>query len=98
MRDETKVHYSQVSTYVQCPRKYGYRYIDKIEMIQIPDANNPLICGLAVHLGAEKDIKSADEFYFNNFNIIDDKQINEFIKICLYLCIRFNFHYNKWAI
>ena len=42
--------YSRVSTYVNCPRQYKYRYIDKLKIYDDFEADNPLTIGTTIHL------------------------------------------------
>lgn len=81
MRNENKVHYSQVDTYLKCPRCYKYKYVDRIKMQRVPKANDPLLIGSTAHLGNETNYKTAEKFYLDSFPLIDNKQINELMKI-----------------
>lgn len=73
--------YSRVSCFKQCPFLYFLRYIKKYTTTKSQDADNPLYLGSAIHLGLEKDVEEARKQYFNEFYLISDQQINEFIKI-----------------
>jgi CRISPR/Cas system-associated exonuclease Cas4 (RecB family) len=81
MRDESKVHFSQVDTYEKCPRKYKYKYVDKIRMMRVPGPNDPLLIGTTAHLGHETDYKTAEKFYMSQYMVMTDDHINELIKI-----------------
>jgi CRISPR/Cas system-associated exonuclease Cas4 (RecB family) len=81
MRDESKVHFSQVDAYFKCARYYKYRYVDNVKMQHVPSANDPLLIGTTAHLGHETDYKTAEKFYLSNFMVIDNNHINELIKI-----------------
>lgn len=72
--------HSKVECANSCHYKYKLRYIDKLKTIDAPEANNPLICGNTIHLGAEKGLNAALEFYYGNFPVISDLHINEVIK------------------
>ncbi|NFH47243.1 Dna2/Cas4 domain-containing protein [Clostridium sporogenes] len=72
--------HSRVESFKGCPYKYKLRYIDKLKTISNQDANNALICGNTIHLGAEKDLKAALKFYKSNYYIMSDLNINEIIK------------------
>ena len=76
-----QVSYSSVSKYHECPRAYDYRYNQKLKRIHAPDGADPLLLGSTVHIGMQYDIKTASDFYFSQFCILDDLQINEMIKI-----------------
>ena len=57
------------------------RYIDEIEALPSTDANNPLILGIAMHVGIEKGVEEAIKTYYNSFPIITDDHVNEAIKL-----------------
>lgn len=73
--------YSRVSCFNHCPYQFKLRYLDEYESIHDPEANNALICGNSVHLGIEKSIEDAIEFYKSQFYILNDLHIEEIIKI-----------------
>ena len=73
--------YSRVSCFKDCSYKFKLRYLDQIETIHDPLPNNALIIGNALHLGLEKGIDEAIEFYKSQFYIFDDKHIEEIIKL-----------------
>ncbi len=72
--------HSRVESFKSCPYKYKLRYVDKLKTIPNQDANNALICGNTIHLGAEKDLKAALKFYKSNYYVLTDLHINEIIK------------------
>lgn len=76
-----QVSHSRIECFEQCPYKFKLRYID--ELVTLPDTepSNALYCGTAMHEGIEKGIKEGLASYFANYNVIDDLQINESIKI-----------------
>lgn len=73
--------YSRVSCFKHCPYQFKLRYLDKRETIHDPEPNNALICGNAIHLGIEKNIEEALEFYKSQFYILNDLHIEEMMKI-----------------
>ena len=73
--------YSRVSCFKHCPYQFKLRYLDKRETIHDPEPNNALICGNAIHLGIEKSIEEALEFYKSQFYILNDLHIEEMMKI-----------------
>lgn len=76
--------HSRVECHNNCPYQYKLRYVDHIKTISVPEPNNALICGNTIHKGAETDLKTAIEFYYSNYPIINDNHINEVIKFeCL---------------
>ena len=77
-----KIQYShsRVTSFQQCPYKWKLHYLDKLKTIPNTDPNNALICGNTIHLGAEKDLQVALEFYKSNYPLITDLHMNEMIK------------------
>ena len=73
--------YSRVSTYQQCPRRFKYQYIDEIKLIDDPTPDNALVVGNALHLGLETNVDNMLKHYYNHYNIIDDRHVNEAIKL-----------------
>lgn len=49
--------YSRVDCFSQCPYKYKLRYIEKLQRIQIPTADNALLLGQALHTGIERGVE-----------------------------------------
>lgn len=76
----TRYSHSRVECHNNCPYQYKLRYVDHIKTVQAPEPNNALICGNTIHKGAETDLKTAIEFYYSNYSIINDDHINELIK------------------
>lgn len=72
--------HSRVETHLSCPYKYKLRYVDKLKTIQAPNADDPLIVGNTIHLGAEKDLETAIKWYYDNYPIISDRHIEEVMK------------------
>lgn len=77
--------HSRVSTFEQCPAQFKYRYIEGLQTIHAPAADDPLIVGNALHTGIEKGEKAMLDWYFSQFPIIDDLQVNEAIKLSILL-------------
>ena len=76
--------YSAVSTFEQCPYRYKLQYIDGLKTIPSDDPTNALIIGTALHKAIETDIDTAIQEYFDSYNIITDRHIDEEIKLrCL---------------
>lgn len=76
----TRYSHSRVECHNNCPYQYKLRYVDHIKTISAPESNDALICGNTIHKGAETDLKTAIEFYYSNYPIINDNHINEVIK------------------
>lgn len=72
--------HSKVECHISCPFKYKLRYVDKLKTIPAYEADNALICGNTIHTGAEKDLKSALDFYYSNYPIITDRHVEEVMK------------------
>ena len=73
---------SAITQYKTCPYKYKLQYVDELETIPAYEANNALIVGTAIHYGCETgSVEKAIENYYSNFNVIDDLQINEAMKL-----------------
>ena len=72
--------HSRVETHLSCPYKYKLRYVDKLKTIQAPNADDPLIVGNTIHLGAEKDLETAIKWYYDNYPMISDRHIEEVMK------------------
>ena len=73
--------YSRVNTFEKCKYQYKLHYIDKIETLPTDDPQDARIIGKAMHTGIEKDVESAINEYFESYNVISDKHINESIKL-----------------
>ena len=77
----TQFSHSRVESFVQCPYKYKLRYIDKLKTLPNTDPTNALILGTALHTGIEKDIKTAIDWYYNQFPVISDEHVTEAMKL-----------------
>lgn len=77
----TQFSHSRVECFKDCPYKYKLRYLDKLKTFPTDDPSSPLVLGSTIHLAIEKGLDEAREYYFNQYPIIDDKHINEFMKI-----------------
>ena len=77
----SKLGYSAVSTFENCPYQYKLRYIDKVEMLDDYEPTDALKIGTALHRGIETDVKTAIQEYYNSYPIINDLHINEAIKL-----------------
>jgi len=73
--------HSRVNTFEKCPYQFKLRYFDKLTTIPDPAADDALVVGNALHLGAEKDERAMLEFYFSKYTVIDDWHINEAMKL-----------------
>lgn len=73
--------YSRVECFKQCPYKFKLAYLDGLKTYFNCDPSNPLTVGTALHTGIEKDTDTAISEYYANYPIIDDKHIEEAIKL-----------------
>lgn len=73
--------YSRVDTFKQCPYKFKLAYIDGLTTLPDYDPTDPRIIGTALHTGIEKDTETAIREYYASFPVIDDKHIEEAIKL-----------------
>ena len=76
-----RVSFSRIDLYHTCPYKWKLKYIDELEPTVNTDidASNPLLLGKALHAGIEG--LNPTEYYFSQFNIINDAHINFSIQI-----------------
>ena len=77
----SKLGYSAVSTFENCPYQYKLRYIDKVEMLDDYEPTDALKIGTALHRGIEVDTSTAIQEYYNSYPIITDAHITEAIKL-----------------
>ncbi len=77
----SKIGYSAVSTFENCPYQYKLRYIDEVEMLDEYEPTDALKLGTALHRGIEVDTSTAIQEYFNSYPIITDAHITEAIKL-----------------
>lgn len=73
--------YSRVELFKQCPCRFKYSYIDELKAISELDYNDALILGSSLHLGLETDVNNMLDTYHKSYNIIDNNQVNESIKL-----------------
>lgn len=76
-----QVSYSRVGTFLSCPYKWKLSYRDNLTTLPTDDPQSPLILGHALHTGLEKDVQAAIREYYSAYPIIDDRHINEAIKL-----------------
>ena len=73
--------HSRIEEFNNCKYKYKLHYVDKLETITCNTADNPLLIGLLLHEAIEIGLEKSSKKYYSKFNIIDDLQINEVIKV-----------------
>lgn len=72
---------SQLSCYQTCPHKYYITYIEHVEVIPSQDAAEARTIGTAMHLSAEHGLEYAKDWYYSQYYVITDAQINEVLKL-----------------
>jgi len=78
----SRVSYSKISTWNECPFKYRLQYIEKLEVKDSTDPASPLYIGTAVHTGIEKhSIEAAIESYKSNFTELTEEHEFEIEKL-----------------
>lgn len=76
-----RVSYSRIECFKKCPYQYKLRYLDGLKTLPDYEANNALIIGTALHTGIEKDVKTAIDWYYRQFPVINDLHVEEVIKL-----------------
>lgn len=73
--------YSRISCFNHCKQQYKYRYIDKINLLKVPEPDNALIIGNTLHLALETNLETAKRFYLNTYPVVNNNMIDELIKL-----------------
>ena len=76
-----RFHFSTAECFDNCPHRFKLRYLEDLDVIPTDDPQNPLRLGTAIHTGAEKDLQTAVRDYLMSYPVIDDRHINEVIKM-----------------
>lgn len=76
-----QVSHSRIETFLKCGWQYKLRYVDKLKTYFNNDPSNALIIGQALHTGIETTTEEAIEWYYNQYPMIDDKHIEEAMKL-----------------
>lgn len=76
-----QVSHSRIETFKKCGYQYKLRYVDKLKTYFNGNPDNPLIVGTALHTGIEKDVATAVAEYYANYPVIDDKIVEEAMKL-----------------
>ena len=77
----SRLGYSAVSTFENCPYQYKLRYINKVEMLDEYEPADALKIGTALHRGIEVGTSTAIHEYYNSYPVISDQHITEAIKL-----------------
>jgi ATP-dependent helicase/DNAse subunit B len=75
------ISHSKVETYKNCGRQFKFRYIDGLKTLPNYDPDNPLVLGIALHSGIERNEKEALAEYAAFFPQITDQHIEEMMKL-----------------
>ena len=75
------ISYSKVDCFNSCKYKYKLQYVDKLRTYDDYDPASPLKLGTAIHKGIEVDVPTAIQEYYNSYPIINEKHIEEVIKL-----------------
>lgn len=73
--------YSRVESFNKCPYKFYLNYVEGLKTYFTPDADDARTIGTAFHMGIEQDVATAIKWYYSQYPIIDDKHIEEAIKL-----------------
>ena len=76
-----RISYSRIECFKKCPYQYRLRYIEKLKTFFNCDPANALTIGTALHTGLEKGVKTAIKEYYAQYPVIDNKNIEEAIKL-----------------
>ena len=77
----TQYSYSRVSLFQQCPLKFKYHYIDKVEVEEYPNADDPLILGKSMDTGLEFGYEAAEEYYTSHYPCANQAAETELTKL-----------------
>lgn len=69
------ISYSRVDMWLKCPKKYKFKYVDKIRTETELTPDSPSILGKAFDLGTQYGYKAAEEYYLSQFPIITDTHV-----------------------
>lgn len=92
-----QVSHSRVGCFIKCPYQYKLRYIDKLKTLPKDDPQDALILGHALHTGIEKDSEAAINEYYSAYPIIDDKHVDEALKLEYWLPKIKNAFYERYG-
>lgn len=76
-----QVSHSKVECFTICPFKYKLTYLDKLKTFKDDAHDNSLYLGHALHVCLQESIERGLDDYYSNYPVIDDKVINEAIKL-----------------
>ena len=77
----TQFSYSRVSQFQQCPLKFKFHYIDKVEVDRYPNADDPLLLGKTMDTGLEHGFEEAFHYYRSEYPYVDQASEVELTKL-----------------
>lgn len=77
----TKYSYSRVDTFVQCPKRFEYKYVKGIEPDVDIEEDSPLLLGKCMDTGIEHGVEAALELYESEFPYQSQKKQWETMKL-----------------
>ena len=81
----TRVSFSRVDCWKQCPRKYFHRYIQGIKPEFDYKPTNPLVLGSTLDLGIQKGYEEAEKYYWDQYPVATNEGETELMKIAYWL-------------
>lgn len=72
---------SKVECFEKCQWQFKLRYVDYLKTLADYEADNPLVCGTALHETIENGEQAAINGYWGNFPVATDEGITELLKI-----------------
>ena len=73
--------HSRIDTYRGCPYQYYLKYVLKLKAKFDYKADNALVLGTAMHLGIDEGVEAAIESYFDNYEMVTERMVDEAIKL-----------------
>lgn len=77
----SKVSFSRVECWRECPLKYKFRYMDQLPEKVDLSPSNPLILGKALDTGIEHGVDAGIDYYYKQYPVITDEHINWTIQL-----------------
>lgn len=84
MRDLSKFSYSRVESFISCPAKWKYHYVDGLKVFPSDDPKNALYLGVSMHTAIEKGADAGVAEYYSKYAIASNHHVVEEIKMRIY--------------
>lgn len=81
MTEPTKVSFSRVDCWKDCPRKYYFRYVERVPLEPDYSPTNPLILGSTLDKGLEHGFEEAERYYWSRYHVATNEGETELMKI-----------------